>query len=102
MELLLIGDPITAERALELNLINSVVPQEELRKTAQQTAERLCENGPLAVQAIKELAIRSQYMNLDDGIRMEGAYARILMATEDAKEGPKAFLEKRKANFKGV
>lgn len=101
MEMLLIGDPIKAEEAQRIGLINKVVPQKELMAAARGYAERICENGPLAVRAIKELSIRSQYLHLDDGLRMESIMQRLLKQTEDAKEGPKAFSEKRKANFQG-
>jgi E-phenylitaconyl-CoA hydratase len=101
MELLLTGDSIKAEVAQRLGLINKVVPKEQLMESAMDYAERICNNGPLAVRAIKELAIRSQYMNLQDGLRIEAAIQKLLKQTEDAKEGPKAFAEKRKPNFKG-
>jgi E-phenylitaconyl-CoA hydratase len=56
---------------------------------------------PLAVRAIKELSVRAQYMPLDDGLRMESAISARLRATDDAKEGPLAFAEKRQAEFHG-
>ena len=62
-------------------------------------AEKLAANPPLAVRAIKELAIRSQHMHLHDGLRLEQAIQSVLRQTEDAKEGPRAFKEKRKPNF---
>jgi len=102
MELLLLGDQITAEDALRLGLINKVVPKEQLMDTALDYARRLCDNPPLAVRAIKELAVRSQYLHLNDGLRLEAAIARILGATEDAREGRRAFAEKRRPEFKGL
>ncbi len=101
MELLLLGDQISAEDALRLGLVNKVVPLAELMSTALDYARRLCENPPLAVRAIKELAVRSQYMNLNDGLRFEASVARILQGTDDAREGRRAFAEKRKPEFKG-
>jgi enoyl-CoA hydratase/carnithine racemase len=101
MELLLLGDQIGAEDAFRLGLVNKVVPLDELMPTVLDYARRLCENPPLAVRAIKELAIRSQYMNLADGLRFEAAVSRILQSTEDAREGRQAFAEKRRAEFKG-
>lgn len=100
MELLLLGRRLTAQEALSYGLINRVVPAAELMTTAEQIARQLCENGPLALRAIKELAIRSQYIPLDSGLRMEQAYQEFLRTTEDAKEGPKAFAEKRKPVYK--
>ena len=64
-------------------------------------ASVVCENGPLAVRAIKELAVRGQYMPVEYGLRLEQAVGQVLRATEDAREGPRAFAEKRRANFVG-
>ncbi|MBI3993172.1 MAG: enoyl-CoA hydratase/isomerase family protein [Candidatus Lambdaproteobacteria bacterium] len=101
MELLLIGDRIDAQTALRYGLLNRVVPKEKLLETAEEYASRLSENAPLAVRAIKELAVRGTNMALPDALRMEEAMSHILRSTEDAQEGPKAFAEKRKAVFKG-
>lgn len=101
MELLLTGDPIDAATAVRIGLINRVVPQEKLLDSARETAKRICNNGPLAVRAIKELAVRSQYMHLEDGLRLEAAVSRVLLATDDAKEGPRAFVEKRPPVYTG-
>jgi E-phenylitaconyl-CoA hydratase len=102
MEMLLLGDQISAQDAQRLGLINKVVPKEELMPSALDYARRLCENPPLAVRAIKELAVRSQYMHLNDGLRLESAIQRALNTTEDAREGRRAFAEKRKPNFRGA
>lgn len=99
MELLLTGDPVNAETALRMGLVNRVVPIDDLMNVAREMAVKISRNGPLAVRAVKELAIRSQYLSLEDGLRMEEAMARVLATTEDAKEGPKAFSEKRQPEF---
>ncbi|MGI8554416.1 MAG: enoyl-CoA hydratase/isomerase family protein [Dehalococcoidia bacterium] len=101
MELLLIGDQISAQQAYQYGLINKVVPMADLMPTAEAYARRLTENPPLAVRSIKELAVRSQYLHISDGLRLESAISRVLRDTEDAKEGPRAFAEKRKAVFRG-
>jgi (E)-benzylidenesuccinyl-CoA hydratase len=101
MEMLLLGRRLTAQEALAYGLINKVVPRENLMATAKDYAGRLCENGPLALRAVKELAVRSQSIPLEDGIRLETAFQEFLRTTEDAKEGPRAFAEKRKPMFKG-
>lgn len=101
MDMLLTGRNFSAEEALKYGLINEIVPQEELMNRALEYAERIIENAPLAVSAIKELAIKSQYLSLEDGLRMEQILQRFLQGTEDAIEGPKAFAEKRKPQFIG-
>ena len=101
MWLLLSGERIGAEEALQHGLINAIVPMEKLLEEAEERAHVICQNGPLAVRAIKELAVRSQSMSLEQGLRMEFMMQSILKTTDDAKEGPRAFSEKRKANFQG-
>lgn len=102
MEMLLTGDGIDAETAARWGLINRVVPAEKLMDEAMALAARVAANAPLAVQAAKELAVRAREMPLSAGLRMEQMTNRMLQFTEDAKEGPKAFSEKRKPNFKGA
>jgi E-phenylitaconyl-CoA hydratase len=101
MELLLTGDPMDAETALRWGLINRVVPKEDLLETAYGYARRIAANAPLAVQAAKELAIRSRDTDLATGLRMEAVINRMLMMSEDAKEGPQAFAARRAPDFKG-
>lgn len=101
MDLLMTGRNISAEEALRYGLINEIVPQEELLKRALEYAEQIVENAPLAVRAVKELAIKSQYLSLQDGLRMEQLFESFLRTTEDAIEGPKAFAEKRRPHFSG-
>jgi len=100
MEMLLLGRRLTAQEALTYGLINRVVPMSELMTTAEEYARRLCDNGPLALRAVKELAIRSQSVPLEHGLRLEESFQEFLRTTEDAKEGPRAFAEKRKPVFK--
>jgi len=89
------------KEALQIGLINRVVSKEELMPAAWRLAERICENGPVAVQAIKEAALRCLNVPVDQAFVLETYFARKVFATEDAKEGPKAFVEKRKPEFKG-
>ena len=100
MEMILLGRRLSAQEALTYGLINKIVPLKDLMPTAEQYARRLCENGPLALRAIKELAVRSQTLSLEHGLRLEQAFHEFLRTTEDAKEGPKAFAEKRKPVYK--
>jgi enoyl-CoA hydratase/carnithine racemase len=101
MWMLLSGDTLTAQEAHQHGLVNKVVPLGELMTEAERMAQVVCENGPLAVRAIKELAVRGQYMPFEAGLRLEQAISQVLRTTDDAKEGPKAFAEKRKPNFTG-
>jgi E-phenylitaconyl-CoA hydratase len=102
MEMLLTGDPISAQDAHKWGLVNAVVPRDQLMQKAREYAQRIIRNGPLAVQATKELAIRSMDVDMATGLRMEQVMIRHLLTTEDVKEGRAAFAEKREAVFKGV
>lgn len=101
MEMLLTGDSISAEVAERWGLINEAVAHDQLMERTYDYAERVARNAPLALQAIKELALRSADLDLSSGLRMEQTLARLLKFTDDAKEGPAAFAEKREPNFKG-
>lgn len=101
MELLLIGDRVDAREAERIGLINKVVPMDKLMDTAIEYANRLADNPPLAVRAIKEAALRGVDMPLHDGIRLESFLGSLLQETEDAVEGRTAFAEKRKPVWKG-
>jgi enoyl-CoA hydratase len=99
MQLLLTGKNIDAQRAYEVGLINEVVPADQLMPTALEWAQKMCKNGPLAMKTAKEIAVRS--LELESGFVMEKALGQRVLASEDAKEGPRAFAEKRPANFTG-
>ncbi len=99
MELLLTGRPIDARRAYDIGLVNRVVPKDQLMDAAMELAEVICKNGPLAVRTAKEIAVRS--LGLEPGFVLEKALGARVLASEDAKEGPRAFAEKRKPNFTG-
>jgi E-phenylitaconyl-CoA hydratase len=101
MKMLLTGDAIDAETALRWGLINEVVPKEALLDAAYACARKIAANAPLAVQAAKELAVRSREMDRTTGLRFEAVINRMLFMTEDAKEGPAAFAAKRAPDFKG-
>ncbi len=100
MEIILTGDPITAARAYELGLINRVAPDGEALAVAIELAERVAANAPLAVQASRNLAARA-FTDDDDAIWRDtfSEFQRILQ-TEDAREGPMAFIEKREPRWK--
>ena len=102
MEMLLTGDDMDAKTAAHFGLVNKVVPKEQLMATAHAYAAKISANAPLAVQAAKELAVRSREMDRTTGLRFEVLINRLLQCTEDAKEGPAAFAAKRAPNFKGA
>ena len=101
MEIMLTGDPLSAERALEIGLVHKVVEPDELIGAARAMAERICRNGPLAVRACKSAAVRGMQTSLDEGLRIEQLYFERLAYTDDMKEGVAAFNERRTAQFTG-
>lgn len=101
MEMLLLGEEIDAETALRWGLINRVVERDELISTAIGFAARISRNAPLAVQAAKELAVRSYELPLADGLRLEQFVNLVLHSTEDTKRAKQAFAAKRKPDFEG-
>ena len=100
-EMLLTGGSIDAHEAYRVGLVNKVVPSSELMAEAEALAERIAQNGPLAVRAAKQCMIQGTNMTLEEGMALELNLVDGLLGTEDAKEGPKAFAEKRKPVFKG-
>jgi len=101
MEMLLTGDHIDAKKALEIGLINRVVPKEDLMETALSIARRICRNGPVAVSAIKESVLKTYDLPEQHAYYLEAYLAGRVFGTRDAVEGPKAFIEKRKPKFVG-
>mgnify|MGYP001357799021 CR=1 FL=1 len=99
MELLLTGRPISAQRAYEVGLVNKVVAADRLMEEALALAETICKNGPLAVRTAKEIAVRS--LGLESSFVLEKALGARVMSSEDAREGPLAFAEKRPPKFRG-
>ncbi|MBF9034323.1 crotonase/enoyl-CoA hydratase family protein [Rhodobacterales bacterium HKCCE2091] len=100
-ELLLTGDSIDAAAALAAGLVNHVVPPAEVLPKALAIAERIAANGPLAVRSIKRMGRDAVGAGLAEGFAVEYAEREIIMATKDAREGPRAFMEKRKPVFGG-
>lgn len=99
MEILLTGTPITAQRAYEVGLINRIVEREQLMDECIALAHTIARNGPLAVKAAKEIAVRG--MELEGPFQLEYYISGEVLKSEDAKEGPRAFAEKRTPNYKG-
>jgi enoyl-CoA hydratase/carnithine racemase len=100
MEMLLTGERITAARAYEIGLVSRVVEPAALLPTAEQIAQKIGANGPLAVKITKELAWRGLHEHPDDMLRFYAAVTALIHETEDAREGPRAFSEKRTPTFK--
>ena len=101
MELVLTAQPVTAQRAYDMGFLNKVVPAGDLMKEAMIFAQQIADNAPLAVQTFKELAYRGQNMSVQDIAALTYQMYDALLLTEDAREGPKAFAEKRKPEWKG-
>jgi enoyl-CoA hydratase len=101
MEINLGGAPITAQRAHQLGLVNKVVPAEVTIDVARQLAARLAEKAPVALRLAKESVNQSLETPLHEGLAAERKNFYFLFATEDQKEGMRAFLEKRRAQFRG-
>ena len=99
MELLLTGRKFTAQEALDCGLIGRVVDDGQALATAREIAERIAKNGPIAVQAIKRSVVESLDLTEAEGLKHELQVGQPVFATEDAKEGPRAFAEKRTAQF---
>lgn len=101
MEMILTGDPIDAPTALRVGLVSRLVPVHELLPTARQLAQRIAGHAPLAVKAVKEVAQSALDETLEQSLRFGTALRWIIGQTEDAREGPRAFTERRSPRYQG-
>ncbi len=101
MEMILSGDPIDAAAALRVGLVSRMVPEQELLPTALQIAQRIAGHAPLAVKAVKEVAQAALDETLEQSLRFGSALRWIIGQTEDAREGPQAFAERRAPHYQG-
>jgi enoyl-CoA hydratase len=101
MDLILTGRAIDAAEAMRVGLVSQVVPLADLAGVARKIALRIQRNGPLAVRAAMRAVDHGLDVGLEHGCRMEANLFGLLCATDDMREGLTAFLEKRKAEFKG-
>src|SRR5512132_2506761 len=101
MEMILTGEIVDARTAFEIGLVNHVVPADQLEAKTMEIAKRIVEKSPIALQLAKEAVKIASRSNLDEGLRREVDLFALCFSTEDKNEGVSAFLEKRKAAFKG-
>ncbi len=100
-ELVLTGDIIKAEEALNIGLVNQVVPNEEVMQAAEKLAGRILSNAPIAVEMAKDAMEKGLDLPLEQAVQYSQKNCVLCFSTEDMKEGTSAFLEKRKPEFKG-
>ena len=101
LELCLLGAPIDAARALQLGIVNKVVPAAELETETMKLATQLAKAAPLALRGILDCVVHGRECALPEGLEFEAAQFGFVFATEDMREGTGAFLERRPAEFKG-
>mgnify|MGYP001009944239 CR=1 FL=1 len=101
-ELTYTGDIITAQEALSLGLVNRVVPAAELMNAVMKIVSTISSRGPIAVAAAKKSINQAYEVDIEEGQRIESGHFAELFATEDVREGTRAFIEKRKPAFKGT
>ena len=100
LEIILTGEPLAAQRAYELGLVNHVVAPDQVMPKAIEIADRICAAAPLAVWASRKVVLASAYENDENLINMTNAEFGAIMASEDTKEGLTEFIEKRLPNWK--
>ena len=101
MEIVLTGKPITAQRAYEIGLVNRLVAPEELMPAALALAAEILDGAPLSVKAARETVLLSTEMGRSAALQAARAASETMYRSEDAQEGPKAFAEKRRPQWKG-
>ncbi|OGO43233.1 MAG: hypothetical protein A2137_05140 [Chloroflexi bacterium RBG_16_58_8] len=101
LEMLLTGDPISADEALAIGLVNKIVPSGELAGEVEKLAQAIAAKGPIALRYLKEAVLKGLDMTLEQGLRLEADLYFLLHTTADRTEGIKAFLEKRPPKYRG-
>jgi enoyl-CoA hydratase/carnithine racemase len=101
LEICLTGDNVTGAEAQRLGLVNIAVPASDVLKAAEDLAARILRGAPMSVLFIKEAIKKGVELSLDEGYRLESDLSAMIATTEDSKEGPRAFAEKRAPVWKG-
>jgi enoyl-CoA hydratase/carnithine racemase len=101
MGLMLTGKWLSAQEAQSLGLVNEVVPQEQLLATAERWASEILECSPLSVRLTKEAAMAGLALSVEEAMQQDSGRLKILLNSQDFREGPQAFAEKRKPNWTG-
>ena len=101
MEMILTGEPVTAEEAYRIGLVNRIVPQDQLLDEAKKLALKIAEKSPIVIKLAKKSVQEGANLPIENGLAIEVMNQSILFSTEDHLEGINAFLEKRKPEYKG-
>jgi enoyl-CoA hydratase len=101
LEICLTGDNVSGSEAMRLGLVNIAVPATEVMKAAEELARRILKGAPMSVAFIKEAIKKGMELPLEEGLRLEADLSAMLATTEDSKEGPRAFAEKRAPVWQG-
>jgi enoyl-CoA hydratase len=101
MEILLTGDLMDATEALRIGFVNEVVHRDKVMEEAERIATKIVKNGPLAIEGIKKAVTQNMGLTIDEGLRNEWELSQPVFQSRDAREGPKAFKEKREPVYSG-
>ncbi|MSQ14442.1 MAG: enoyl-CoA hydratase [Dehalococcoidia bacterium] len=101
MYVLLTGDRLSSEQAYRYGFVHEIVPREKLLSRAEEIAALVCDNAPLSVQGTKAVAQFWRQYGIEESFRLSEWVGKVVLSSEDAKEGPKAFTEKRAPQWKG-
>jgi enoyl-CoA hydratase len=101
LEMCLTGDTVSGSEAQKLGLVNAAVPASEVLQAAEDLADRILKGAPMSVMFIKEAIKKGIELPLEEGLRLEADLSALIGMTEDSKEGPRAFAEKRAPVWKG-
>ena len=102
MKIMLTGEPVSAEEALAMGFVNEVVAPDQVLGRAEELAERIARNGPLATRKIKECVLRTSGLTIEEAFAVEDEVSAEVIFSDDAREGPRAFRERREPRFTGT